>query len=178
MKILPTEFEGVHLIQPRDFTDARGSFVKTYHRELFRDAGIDFQPQEEFFSVSRRGVVRGMHFLLPPRSQKRLVYCSVGKVLDVVVDLRKSSKTFGGVISHELSEANCTMLLVPEGFAHGFAALADKCIMAYLASPVHSPAHDVGIAWDSIGFDWPVNNPVLSDRDRTFPALRDFASPF
>lgn len=178
MKILSTELAEVHVIQPRVFADARGSFVKTYHVEMLRAAGIDFQPQEEFFSISHKGVVRGMHFQVPPQAQSRLIYCPVGAVLDVLVDLRKASKTFGKVTARELNESNREMLFIPQGFAHGFTPLTNQCLMVYLASPVHSPAQDAGIAWDSIGFDWPVKSPILSDRDRSFPALKDFNSPF
>ncbi len=178
METIATALAGVQIIRPRVFDDARGSFVKTYHAESLREAGLAFQPQEEFFSVSRRNVIRGLHVLLPPHTQTRLVYCVTGKVLDVVVDLRKASSTFGRVLSHELSAANREMLFIPEGFAHGFLALEEASVMVYLASPVHSPPHDTGIAWDSIDFRWPVTDPVVSDRDRKFPALRDFASPF
>jgi dTDP-4-dehydrorhamnose 3,5-epimerase len=178
MEIITTKLAGIHVIRPRAFEDARGSFVKTYHAEIFREAGVDFQPQEEFFSISKRHVIRGMHFLIPPHAQSRLVYCLAGKVLDVVVDLRKASSTFGEVLVQELSAANREMLFIPEGFAHGFLSLEEASAMVYLASRVHSPPHDAGIAWDSIGFQWPVKDPILSDRDRQFPALRDFQSPF
>jgi len=178
MEIIATELTGVHVIRPRVFEDARGSFVKTYHAETLRAAGLAFQLQEEFFSVSGQNVVRGMHFMMPPHTQTRLIYCITGKVLDVVVDLRKASPTFGRVLSHELSAANREMLFIPEGFAHGFLSLEEASAMVYLASRIHSPPHDAGIAWDSIGFQWPVKDPVLSDRDRKFPALRDFSSPF
>ena len=178
MEIIATELAGLHVIRPRVFEDARGSFVKTYHAEMLREAGLAFQPQEEFFSVSRRNVIRGMHLLMPPHAQTRLVYCISGKVLDVVVDLRKASLTFGHVLTRELSAANREMLFIPEGFAHGFLTLDENSVMVYLASPVHSPPHDAGIAWNSIGFQWPVKDPVLSDRDLKFPALCDFQSPF
>jgi dTDP-4-dehydrorhamnose 3,5-epimerase len=178
MEIIATALAGVHVIRPRVFEDARGSFVKTYQAETLRQAGLAFQPQEEFFSVSRRNVIRGLHVLLPPHAQTRLIYCVAGRVLDVVVDLRKASPTFGRVLTRELSAANREMLFIPEGFAHGFLTLEEASVMVYLASPVHSPAHDTGITWNSIDFEWPVREPVLSDRDRKFPALRDFASPF
>ena len=178
MEIIATELAGVHVIRPCIFEDARGSFVKTYHAEILREAGLAFQPREEFFSVSRRNVIRGLHVLMPPHTQTRLVYCVSGKVLDVVVDLRKASSTFGRVLTRELSATNREMLFIPEGFAHGFLTLEEASAMVYLASPVHSPPHDAGIAWDSIDFRWPVKEPVLSDRDRKFPALRDFQSPF
>ncbi|MDB6065702.1 MAG: dTDP-4-dehydrorhamnose 3,5-epimerase [Pedosphaera sp.] len=178
LKLLPAELEGVFVVQPKIFTDKRGVFVKTYHEELFREAGIAFTPREEFFSTSRKGVVRGMHFQLPPAAHDKLVFCPTGKVLDVVVDLRKESKTFGKTFTRELSAENRELLFIPVGFAHGFLSLADDTIMVYQTSTVHSPAQDAGILWSSVGFDWPVKEPILSDRDKTFPALKDFQSPF
>ena len=178
MKFLPSSLPGVWVIQPPVFQDQRGGFVKTFHIEAFRDAGINFAPREEFFSVSRRGVVRGMHFQLPPAAVDKLVYCPVGRVLDVVLDLRKESATCGQTFSRELSAENREMLFIPVGFAHGFLALADDTLMVYQQSGVHSPGHDAGIRWNSVGFDWPVTNPLLSARDQAFPALADFASPF
>ncbi len=178
MEIIKTELAGVHVIRPRIFEDARGGFVKTFHAPTFQAAGLKFEPREEFYSDSRRNVIRGMHFQLPPHTQTRLVYCLRGRVLDVVVDLRRNSPTFRRVLSRELSATNHEMLFIPEGFAHGFLALDEPSLMVYLASPVHSPPHDAGIAWDSIDFQWPVKDPILSDRDRSFPALKDFQSPF
>jgi len=178
MEIVATEVPGLRLIRPRIFRDARGLFVKTFHRDLLREGGLDFEPREEFFSVSQRQVIRGMHFQAPPHTQARLVTCLTGKILDVVVDLRKNSPVFGRVWSHELNAANREILFIPEGCAHGFLALEDDTLVNYVASRTHSPAHDAGVRWDSLGFAWPVEQPILSERDRNFPALRDFASPF
>ncbi len=178
MKAITTEFAGLLVLQPKVFADARGSFVKTYHEGLFRELGIHFAPREEFFSVSRRGVVRGMHFQTPPMAQAKVVFCLAGSVLDVVVDLRKTAPTFGRSYARELSAASREILFIPVGFAHGFVALTDDALMYYLAGEVHSPQHDAGIRWDSFGFDWPVKQPSLSERDLKFPTLADFASPF
>jgi dTDP-4-dehydrorhamnose 3,5-epimerase len=177
MKVLPTELDGVFILKPNVFEDARGSFVKTYHEDLFTSCGIKFAPKEEFFSVSRKGVLRGMHFQRPPAAHDKLVYCPVGKVLDVVLDLRSSAKR-GRFISRELSASNREMLFIPQGCAHGFVALEGDSMMVYQTSTVHSPAHDAGVLWNSFGFEWPVKNPVLSERDQKFPALSDFESPF
>jgi len=178
MEIIATELAGVQVIRPRVFTDARGSFVKTFHAPAFREAGRPFEPQEEFFSTSAKNVLRGMHFQLPPAAHAKLVYCVAGRVLDVVLDLRKSSPTFGRSYTRELNDKNRELLFIPIGFAHGFLALADGATMVYQTSTVHAPAQDAGILWNSFGFDWPVKDPVLSERDRRFPALRDFESPF
>lgn len=177
MKVLPTELDGVFVLKPNVFEDARGSFVKTYHEELFASFGIKFTPKEEFFSVSRKDVLRGMHFQLPPAAHAKLVYCPVGRVLDVVLDLRASVQP-GRFISRELSASNREMLYIARGCAHGFLALDDESLMVYQTSTVHSPSHDAGVLWNSFGFDWPIKRPVLSDRDKSFPALRDFKSPF
>ena len=179
MKVLPTDLDGVFVLKPNVFEDARGSYVKTYHEGLFESCGIRFSPKEEFFSVSRKNVVRGMHFQCPPAAHDKLVYCPVGKVMDVVLDLRPTATGVRArCISHELSARNREMLFIPAGCAHGFLALEDDSMMVYQTSTVHSPSHDAGVLWNSFGFDWPVKNPILSERDQKFPALRDFQSPF
>ncbi len=178
MELVPTELPGLQLIRPRIFRDARGSFVKTFQRDAFRELGLDFEPREEFFSSSSIGVLRGMHFQLPPVAHAKLVYCIAGRVLDVVLDLRKNSPAFGRSCARELNAASREMFFIPIGFAHGFLALEDNATMVYQTSTVHSPAHDAGVRWDSFGFDWPAKFPVLSERDKKFPALRDFSSPF
>ncbi len=178
MELIPTELPGLQIIRPRIFQDARGSFVKTYHRDVFRELGLNFEPREEFFSTSAKNVLRGMHFQLPPTAHAKLVYCITGRVLDVVLDLRKDSPTFGRSYGRELSAVNREMFFIPSGFAHGFLALEDNATMVYQTSTVHSPTHDAGVRWDSFDFDWPVKNPVLSDRDQKFPPLREFNSPF
>lgn len=177
MKASPTELLGVYLLQPDVFEDRRGSFIKTYHEGLYRACGITFAPKEEFFSISRKNVLRGMHFQRPPAAHDKLVYCPAGRVLDVVLDLRSAS---AGVrhMARELSAANHQMLFIPAGCAHGFLALEDHSIMVYQTSTVHSPDYDAGILWNSFDFDWPIKTPILSERDQTFPALRDFPSPF
>ena len=178
MELVPTELPGLQLIRPPVFRDQRGSFVKTFHADQFRELGLNFEPREEFFSTSGRSVLRGMHFQLPPAAHAKLVYCLLGSVLDVVLDLRKNSPTFGRSCARELSAANREMFFIPAGFAHGFLSLEDNTTMVYQTSTVHSPAHDAGVRWDSFGFDWPVKVPVLSERDKNFPALCDFSSPF
>jgi dTDP-4-dehydrorhamnose 3,5-epimerase len=178
MELIPTELPGLNVIRPKIFQDARGSFVKTFHRDVFLQLGLDFEPHEEFFSTSAKGVLRGMHFQLPPAAHAKLVYCISGRVLDVVLDLRKSSPTFGRCVARELNSTHREMVFIPVGFAHGFLALEDGATMVYQTSTVHSPMQDAGVRWDGFGFDWPVKQPVMSERDQKFPALCDFASPF
>ena len=173
-----TSLAGLKLIQPRIFTDLRGTFVKTFHAGLFEQLGMEFQPREEFFSVSHRNVVRGMHFQSPPAAHAKLVYCVAGRVLDVVVDLRKSSPTFGRCASRELSAANREMFFISVGFAHGFLSLEDGSVMVYQTSTMHAPECDAGILWNSFGFDWGMADPVINERDQKFPRLDEFVSPF
>jgi len=178
MEISPTELPGQWVIRPRIFADARGSFVKTFQRDFFLEHGLDFEPREEFFSTSAKNVLRGMHFQMPPAAHAKLVYCIAGRALDVVLDIRKNSPAFGRCHARELNDVNRDILFIPVGLAHGFLALEDDTTMVYQTSTAHSPAQDTGIVWNSFGFDWPVKNPVLSERDRKFPTLREFQSPF
>ena len=178
MKVLDELLPGACLLAPFQARDDRGEFVKTFHRDSFADLHIDFSPAEEFFSVSRRNVVRGMHCQLPPYEHAKLVYCVRGSVLDVILDLRRESPTYAQSASVRLSEDERNLLFIPAGFAHGFLALDSDCIMVYLTSRVHAPTHDSGVRWDSFGFDWKVSDPVISPRDANLPRLADFVSPF
>ena len=177
MERISQPLPGVHLLQPKVFADQRGEFVKTFHSGIFADLGISFAPVEEFFSISRKDVVRGMHFQLPPHDHAKLVYCIAGAVLDVLLDLRKASPSFGRSILVDLSGANRRLLVIPPGLAHGFLALEDESIMVYQTSSVYAPAHDSGIHWDSFGFAWPIAKPITSTRDEALPRLADYVSP-
>jgi dTDP-4-dehydrorhamnose 3,5-epimerase/CDP-3, 6-dideoxy-D-glycero-D-glycero-4-hexulose-5-epimerase len=178
VNVVSTNLDGLLVLQPRIFQDNRGSFTKTFHREIFRDLGISFEPVEEFFSVSHKNVLRGMHFQLPPADHAKIVYCITGCVLDVVLDLRKKSETFGEFFSRELNAQTREILFIPSGFAHGFLSLENETTMFYQTNTVHSPQNDCGILWNSFGFDWPVKNPILSKRDEAFAAFGTFNSPF
>ena len=174
---IPTPLPGLFVLRPRIFTDLRGTFIKTYHRDLFRELGIPFTPAEEFFSTSHRNVVRGMHYQTPPAAHDKLVYCVAGAVLDVVVDLRKGVN-YGRVFSQPLDETRREMLFIPKGCAHGFLATSESATLVYQTETVHTPACDGGVLWSSLDFEWPVNNPILSERDQKFPAVAEFVSPF
>ena len=179
MTSLDQPLPGVHLLQPKVFEDARGDFVKTFHAGAFSELGIAFAPVEEFFSTSQKGVLRGMHFQLPPHDHDKLVYCIRGRVLDVLLDLRKASPTYLQVASAELSRDNHHQFYIPSGVAHGFLSMEDDSVMVYKTTTVHAPSHDAGIKWDSIGFDWSLEiAPVVSPRDVGFPMLSDFQNPF
>lgn len=178
MITLEQPLPGVHLLQPKVFTDHRGDFVKTYHAGAFAELGLSFEPVEEFFSTSHKGVLRGMHFQLPPHDHDKLVYCVRGRVLDVLLDMRRKSPTYGKSVSAELSRENHHQFFIPRGIAHGFLSLEDDSVMVYKTSTVHAPSHDAGIRWDSFGFAWPAGaSYIISSRDQQFPALSEFVTP-
>lgn len=167
-----------YVIDMPAFFDARGSFVKTFHDTMLKGAGIDFTLRESYFSLSKKDVVRGMHFQLPPHQHAKIVFCPQGAIMDVIVDLRKGSPTYGQHYAQELSAANHKAYYIPEGFAHGFKALTDDAITYYLVSSEYSQPHDTGIRYDTIGYDWGLDSPVISGRDLSFPSMEAFDSPF
>jgi dTDP-4-dehydrorhamnose 3,5-epimerase len=160
------------------FRDARGLFLKTYHEAAFRELGLCTDWKEEFVTTSARGVLRGMHFQIPPHHHHKLVFCLAGRVLDVVLDLRAGSPTFGQSTGVELSPELANGMYVPAGFAHGFLALEEGSTMLYKVSSLHAPDHDRGLRWNSFGFPWPVPSPLLSARDAGFGSFADFFTPF
>lgn len=177
MKVLKELLPGCFLLEPTKFDDQRGCFVKTYNKVLCTELGINFEVQEEFYSISHKGVIRGMHFQLPPHEHDKLVYCTQGTVNDVLLDLRKG-EGYGRVASTQLSGENGFLIFIPKGIAHGFVALADQSLMVYKTSTMHVPESDCGIHWDSFGFVWDVSQPVLSVRDEQHLAFSNFDSPF
>jgi dTDP-4-dehydrorhamnose 3,5-epimerase/CDP-3, 6-dideoxy-D-glycero-D-glycero-4-hexulose-5-epimerase len=159
------------------FDDARGTFVKTHAVSALARMGLRFELREEFYSVSQADVVRGMHFQRPPHDHDKIVYCPQGRVLDVLLDLRRGAG-FGRAMGVTLDAHDPAIIFIPRGVAHGFKALEDNTLMVYKTSSEHAPSHDAGIRWDSFGFDWKCATPVMSERDRGHPALKDFDSPF
>lgn len=178
MLVEDTKIPGCYVLQTRVLCDERGTFTKTFHVPMFENARLCTKWAEEYFTISTRGVVRGMHFQLPPADHAKMVFCLTGKVMDVVLDLRKGSPTFGQALGFELSADNGRGLYLPAGCAHGFVSLSETSGMYYKVTSVYSPEHDAGIAWDSINFDWPIADPLLSTRDRLHPDLADFDTPF
>lgn len=178
MTFKDTELNGVKIIEPRHFLDDRGSFVKTYHENSFKEAGIEGQFKEAFYSVSKKNVIRGMHFQLPPHEHGKLVYVMSGAICDVILDLRKESGTYGRYIKVDLTFDNKKIIYIPPGLAHGFLSLEEGTVVVYLQTTVHNPEADCGIRWDSFGLKWDVVKPVISKRDRGFASLNDFSSPF
>ena len=177
MKLIKELLPGCFLLQPNRFEDQRGCFVKTYHVGLCTELGANLDIREEFYSISHKNVVRGMHFQLSPHAHEKLVYCTRGAVLDVLLDLRHGDY-YGRVASAQLSCENGHLIYIPKGIAHGFVALMDESLMLYKTSTVHTPESDCGIRWDSFGFDWGVDQPIISVRDTQHATFENFASPF
>ncbi len=182
MDVINTDINGVVIIEPRIFKDARGYFFESYSKKEFDEKvrPIDFVQDNE--SMSTKGVMRGLHFQAPPYTQSKLVRCVKGRVLDVAVDIRKGSPTYGKHVAVELSEDNHRQFFVPRGFAHGFAVLSDVAIFQYKCDNYYHPEADGGIsiADDSLGIDWMIDEKValLSEKDMKHPFLKDFDSPF
>lgn len=168
---------------PRRFRDSRGWFSEVFREDRAAASGLPCHFVQENQSYSRRaGTVRGLHFQLPPAAQAKLITVPCGRVLDVIVDLRKGSPTYGKSISVELSADNGKQLYVPVGFAHGFLTLEDDVVIGYKVSAYYDAASDKGIRWNDpdLGIKWPVKSEdaIVSDKDLALPALKDFASPF
>lgn len=178
MQVEATQIESVKCIRQFRANDERGSFVKTFHHSALLQEGIDFTLRESFYSVSHQDVIRGMHFHHPPFEHDKIVFCTQGSILDVALDLRKGSSTYGKAASCELSFENNQALFIPKGFAHGFLTLSETATTFYLVSGEYEKNADDGIRYDSFGFDWGIVNPILSERDKMFTSLKDFTSPF
>ena len=175
--------EDVKLVTPKRFSDERGFFSEVYKKRELAEAGIEADFVQDNHSLSKsRGVVRGLHFQINPHAQGKLIRVVRGRILDVAVDLRRSSPTFGKHVAVELSAQNWRQLLVPIGFAHGFVTLDPDTEVLYKVTSLYSPAHDRGLAWDDpdLGIDWriPAGGPLLSERDRQWPRLCDLADAF
>lgn len=173
-----TGIPGCYEITTPIFSDDRGLFVKTFHEDDFRENGLTTKFAEEFYTLSWKGVLRGMHFQTPPHDLTKLVFCLSGSVLDAVIDLRIGSPTYGKHALFELSAEKANMIYIPSGLAHGFYSLSDKAVIMYKVTATYSPAHDAGILWDSAGIPWPDRSPIISKRDNEFTSLEKFVSPF
>lgn len=158
--------------------DGRGWFVKAFQASRIEAAGGEGRVREVYLSSSQRGALRGMHFQVPPHDHAKTVVCLSGAVVDVVVDLRAGSPAEGRAVRFRLDGAAPGQLHLPPGIAHGFQALVDDTIVAYVVSTEHAPEHDRGIRWDSVGVTWPLPPTAISGRDRGFPPLDRFRSPF
>lgn len=182
MNVIKTDIEGVVVIEPKVFDDARGYFFESYSKRRFDEAVRPIEFVQDNESMSTRGVIRGLHFQRPPFSQSKLVRCVRGAVLDVVVDIRRGSPTYGSHVAVELTGENRRQLFVPRGFAHGFAVLSDEAVFQYKCDNYYHPESEGGIsiADRSLGIDWRIDpaEAILSEKDLRNPMLRDFESPF
>ena len=182
MNVIKTDIEGVVIIEPRIFEDARGYFFESFSQREFEEkvGKVVFVQDNE--SKSSYGVMRGLHFQRPPFTQSKLVRCVKGAVLDVAVDLRKGSPTYGKHVAVELTEDNHRQFFIPQGFAHGFAVLSDEAVFQYKCDNFYAPQADGGISIldESLGIDWkiPTDKAILSEKDTKHPLLKDFESPF
>lgn len=178
MNFTETKIRGVYIIETQGFEDERGIFVKTFHKDIFMKRKLNITFRESFYSISKKDVIRGMHFHLPPKDHAKLIYVTNGAILDVVLDLRNGSPTYGQYVSTELSRENKGMIFIPTGCAHGFLSLQDDTCTVYLQSSTYSKEHDTGIRYNSFGMDWNIKKPIVSKRDLDFILLKDFISPF
>lgn len=187
MEIKKTAIKGVYIIEPKVFHDTRGYFFESFSRRDFdafteKELGYKVNFVQDNESMSSYGVMRGLHFQRPPFTQAKLVRCVNGRVLDVAVDLRKGSPTYGKHVSCELTESNHRQFFIPKGFAHGFAVLSETAVFQYKCDEFYHPEADGGISIldDSLGIDWmmPSDKVILSQKDTGHPLLKDFVSPF
>jgi dTDP-4-dehydrorhamnose 3,5-epimerase len=183
MEVIKTEIEGVVIIEPRVFGDARGYFFESFNaREFAEKTGMQVNFVQDNESMSHYGVLRGLHFQQPPFAQSKLVRVVKGRVLDIAVDIRVGSPTYGKYVSVELTEDNHRQFFMSKGFAHGFSVLSDEVIFQYKCDEFYAPQSEGAIAWNDpdLAIDWqiPADKVLLSDKDKKHPFLRDFKSPF
>lgn len=182
MNIKETNIDGLVIIEPKVFGDARGYFMETFQKNTFNSNVTETEFIQDNESKSSKGVLRGLHFQLPPYQQAKLVRVIEGEVLDVAVDLRKDSKTYGKHYSILLSGENKKQFFVPRGFAHGFVVLSETAIFSYKVDNLYAPTHDSGILWndETLNIDWNIDSALiqLSEKDKNLSSFKDFNSPF
>jgi dTDP-4-dehydrorhamnose 3,5-epimerase len=182
MKFIKTKIEGLIILEPLKFEDKRGYFLESYNQALFCKNIYDVDFIQDNESKSTKGVLRGLHYQKPPFDQAKLVRCIDGRVLDVAVDIRKNSKTFGQHVSLELSADNKRQLFIPRGFAHGFLVLSKSAILAYKVDNAYAPDYDTGIRWDDpiLNIHWGIDNKevLVSEKDSELPYFSEFKSLF
>ena len=181
MFVKETMLEGVYCIEPKVFGDYRGWFLESWSKQIFAENGLVFEFVQDNHSYSaKKGTLRGLHFQTNPRSQSKLIRCTKGIILDVAVDIRKGSPTYGKWVSEELSGDNMKQLLIPKGFAHGFLTLTDDVEVQYKVDEYYSLEYDAGFAWNDsyVDIEWGTKDPVLSDKDKNAPLLKDSKANF
>ncbi len=182
MQIESTHIEGLYIVTPRVFEDARGYFFESYNESVFAAKGFLYRWVQDNQSASTRGVIRGLHYQAPPHAQTKLIRVLQGSILDVAVDIRNGSPTYGQHVAIELSAANKKQFLIPAGFAHGFSVLSEKAEVLYKCDQLYNKDSEGGLLFDdpALGIDWniPAGEVILSEKDRTLPTLAAFHSPF
>ncbi|MBL4752814.1 MAG: dTDP-4-dehydrorhamnose 3,5-epimerase family protein [Flavobacteriales bacterium] len=178
MEIKELNIAGAFELSLPHSVDDRGDFVKILHADTFQELGLATDFKESYYSTSQRGVIRGMHFQIPPHDHEKLVYAVEGKVLDVLLDLRVGSATYGTHCSLELDKASHNAVYIPRGVAHGFGVQEGPATLIYMTTTVYNQDCDTGVMLNSFGFRWPIDDPVISLRDREFEPLSNFHSPF
>ncbi|WP_207533860.1 dTDP-4-dehydrorhamnose 3,5-epimerase [Desertivirga arenae] len=182
MNIIPTAIEGLVIIEPKVWKDDRGYFYESYNKKIFADAGIHAEFVQDNQSFSQKGTLRGLHGQADPFAQGKLVRVIQGKVIDVAVDIRRNSPTYGQHVSIELSAENFRMFWVPPGFLHGFVTLEDNTIFTYKVTNLYDKASEIGVIWNDtdLDIDWGIKpeEAILSEKDKLLPAFKDFVSPF
>jgi len=173
-----TVLPGVFIIEHDVHEDLRGAFVKTFQKEEFSKMGLEWDFRESYYTRSKSDVIRGMHFQITPYDHAKLVTIIHGTVVDVILDLRRSSPTIGQHIAVELSRENRKSIYIPRGCAHGFLVLGETAVANYMVTSEHAASHDKGIRFDSFGYDWNVARPIISERDLQFPTLAEFKDYF
>jgi dTDP-4-dehydrorhamnose 3,5-epimerase len=180
MRIETLEIKGLALIHPTVFEDSRGYFFESYNKDSFVKSGITEEFVQSNQSLSESGVLRGLHFQIPPHAQSKLVRVIQGAVLDVVVDIREGSPSYGQHYSVILNAQNKLQLYIPEGFAHGFLTLEDQTIFSYKCGAFYNKSAEQGIRWNDsdLAIDWGIENPILSDKDKQNQFFKEFVTPF
>ena len=180
MEVIKTEIDGLLVIKPNVFGDERGYFFESYNEESYRNAGIDLSFVQDNISKSKKGTIRGLHYQIGNKAQGKLCKVIYGKVLDVAVDIRFGSPTFGKYFSSELSEENHTQLWIPPGFAHGFSVLSEEAIFSYKCTALYSKEHERSIIFNdsSLNINWKVDSPIVSEKDLKAPLLKDIQKDF
>lgn len=179
MEIISTSLNGLKIIQSGIVADTRGNFRKVFNESFFKENELRIDFKEFYYSTSHKNVIRGLHFQIPPHDHVKLVFVTQGEILDVVLDIRKNSLTYGHVFSTILNDSNEQALYIPKGFAHGFLSLKNDTIVNYMQTSVYNKDSDTGILYKSIDFGWNnVQSPIVSERDQSFISFKQFKSPF
>jgi len=175
MKINTTSIEGLLILEPDVFRDERGFFLETFHEQKYEELGIESNFVQDNLSLSSKGILRGLHFQYR-KPQAKLVQVLLGEVYDVAVDIRRGSPTFGKYFGIMLSQDNLYQMFIPEGFAHGYCVVSETALFAYKCSEFYSPAYEGGLLWSDpdIGIEWPISDPLLSQKDSRLPCLSAF----